>query len=87
MKTYKKKRNKTIKRTNIKNKNMNNRVKYGSGKNKTIKKLNCSPKRKDELNEFSCYTNKSLIKLRDRWNARHPDVKITSNKRIFKRYM
>jgi hypothetical protein len=84
MKTLKQQRNKkpikrnkkTIKR-NKTYKTSNNRVKYGSGK--TIKKVNCSPKRKDELNEFSCYTNKSLIQLRDRWNARHPDVKIISN--------
>ena len=31
------------------------------------------------MNDFSCYTNKSIIELRDRWNARHPDVKIHSN--------
>jgi hypothetical protein len=43
------------------------------------KKINCSPKPKDELNDYSCYTNKSLIKLRDHWNARHPDVKIETN--------
>lgn len=43
------------------------------------KKINCSPKPKDELNDYSCYTNKSLIKLRDYWNARHPDVKIETN--------
>ena len=49
--------------------------------NKTIKlkKLNCSPKPKGEINDFTCYTNKSLYKLRDMWNARHPDVKIISN--------
>lgn len=57
----------------------NNRIRHGSAKQKTEKKINCSPKSKDELNDFSCYTNKSLIKLRDRWNARHPDVKITTN--------
>ena len=56
-----------------------NRIKYGSGKSKPTKKINCSPKPKNELNDFSCYTNKSLIKLRDHWNARHPDVKILSN--------
>ena len=44
-----------------------------------LKKINCSPKPKGEINDFSCYTNKSLYKLRDLWNARHPDVKITSN--------
>ena len=31
------------------------------------------------MNDFSCYSNESLIELRDHWNSRHPDVKITSN--------
>jgi len=50
-------------------------------KNKTLnlKKMNCSPKPKDKMNNFTCYTNESLYKLRDLWNARHPDVKIRSN--------
>ena len=48
-------------------------------KNINLEKINCSPKPKGEINDFSCYTNKSLYKLRDLWNARHPDVKITSN--------
>jgi len=48
-------------------------------KNVNLEKVNCSPKPKGEINDFSCYTNKSLYKLRDLWNARHPDVKITSN--------
>ena len=49
--------------------------------NKTakLKNVNCSPKQKDEINEFTCYTNKSLYKLRDLWNARHPDIKIISS--------
>jgi hypothetical protein len=63
----KKENRKTIKNNNIKNKSIN------------LKKINCSPKPKGEINKFSCYTNKSLYKLRDLWNARHPDVKITSN--------
>jgi hypothetical protein len=49
-------------------------------KNKpSLKKVNCSPKDKNEINEFSCYTNNSLYKLRDLWNARHPDAKINTN--------
>ena len=59
---------KTIKKNNIK-----------TTKGISLKKINCSPKPKGEINDFSCYTNKSLYKLRDLWNARHPDVKITSN--------
>ena len=56
--------------------------KYFGGNNKKslkLRKVNCSPKPKDEINEFSCYTNKSLYKLRDLWNARHPDAKIKTN--------
>ena len=41
--------------------------------------VNCSPKKRDEINEYTCYTDKALFKLRDLWNARHPDVKITTN--------
>ena len=48
-------------------------------KGNQLKKVNCSPKPKGEINVFSCYSNKSLYKLRDLWNARHPDVKIYSN--------
>jgi len=44
-----------------------------------IKKINCSPKDKNEINDFTCYTDKSLYKLRDLWNARHPDAKIETN--------
>ena len=40
-------------------------------------KLKCSPKIQD--NDFTCYSNESLIKLKNLWNARHPDVKITSS--------
>jgi hypothetical protein len=45
----------------------------------TLQKLNCSPKPKNEINDFTCYNNKYLYKLRDLWNARHPDVKINTN--------
>ena len=76
-KTFKNKRNKENKRNKRNKKNHNGGTLY----NKTIKlkKVNCSPKPKGEINHFSCYTNKSLYKLRDLWNARHPDVKIKSN--------
>jgi len=41
--------------------------------------VKCSPKPKDQVNPFSCYTDATLYKLRDHWNARHPDAKINSN--------
>jgi hypothetical protein len=77
---------KRLKNNNNKcNKTIKKKDKYKGGKKKHIKKpidlkkVNCSPKPKGEINGFSCYTNKSLYKLRDLWNARHPDVKISSN--------
>jgi hypothetical protein len=59
---------------NVKKNNYNKTI-----QNIHLKKVNCSPKPKGEINDFTCYTNKSLYKLRDLWNARHPDVKIVSN--------
>jgi hypothetical protein len=93
MKTItKKKKNKTKKLFNLKkysssntsyrsNKKNKRRIKGGltSNSNKNTKKVNCSPKPNNEINNFTCYTNRSLIKLRDMWNARHPDSKINSN--------
>jgi hypothetical protein len=49
-------------------------------KNKTqkqFKKLNCSPKNKH--NEYTCYSESDLNKLKDMWNARHPDQPIKTN--------
>lgn len=37
-------------------------------------KLRCSPENKEK--EYSCYSDSDLHKLRDMWNARHPDRKI-----------
>uniref|UniRef100_A0A6C0I8M2 Ubiquitin-like protease family profile domain-containing protein n=1 Tax=viral metagenome TaxID=1070528 RepID=A0A6C0I8M2_9ZZZZ len=47
--------------------------------NKSFKKLNCSPKGKNEVKEYTCYTDNDLQKLRNMWNARHPDKKIVTN--------
>ena len=59
--------------------NFSKKYKYKSMAGSSIKKINCSPKPKGEMNDYSCYTDKSLFKLRDLWNARHPDSKIDSN--------
>ena len=76
---------KTRKRTRrvIKKKGGNN-IKNNTQKNK-FKKLQCAPKVKDkkngndddELQEYSCYTKDALIKMKNLWNARHPDSVIT----------
>ena len=41
-------------------------------------KLNCSPENKEK--EYTCYSNEDLYKLRDMWNARHPDRPIKTKK-------
>lgn len=47
--------------------------------NGPLKKLSCSPvSEKTEIKDYSCYSKKAIIKLRDIWNARHPDAKILS---------
>lgn len=74
-----------IKRNITKNKNMvksnksRRNKQFGSARKRKLQKVNCSPKDKKEINGFTCYTDKSLYKLRDLWNARHPDVKINTN--------
>lgn len=57
--------------------NKTKRNKYKS--NKTFKRSVCSPKEKNSVREFTCYTDKTLYKLRDLWNARHPDNLIGTN--------
>jgi len=47
--------------------------------NKPFEKLNCSPKDKNEVKDYTCYTDNDLQKLRNMWNARHPDKKISTN--------
>ena len=55
------------------------RKKKRGGKSTTLKKLNCSPKSEiTEIKDYSCYTKDSIMKLRDKWNTRHPDTKILS---------
>jgi len=89
IKKFKTKKNKKTKRRNSKNikykhhnQNHNHNHKHNHKlKNIVVelKQVNCSPKDKNEMNDFSCYTDKALFKLRDKWNLRHPDVKITTN--------
>ena len=62
------------------------RTLFGKGtgsKRKTRKinlvKVNCSPKEKNKKKNFTCYTEDTLYKLRDLWNARHPDDLIQTN--------
>ena len=57
-------------------------------KSKKFIEAKCSPLiNNDAKKPYSCYTDKQLIKLRDLWNERHPDVKIkeSDSKEIWKK--
>lgn len=62
-------------------KNKNKKRKNKTRKTKFIKDK-CSPKRKGNEIKISCYTRDSLNKLKNIWNNKHPDMKITSKKYI-----
>ena len=55
-------------------------------KNKKFNKLNCNPKNissKKLVKSDSCLDNKTINLLKNLWNKRHPDMKITSrNKKV-----
>ena len=76
MKTRKKQHNK--KKHNYRNHNHNHVAPCmkKQSKTKTIK-LGCSPNVTHDK-DFTCYNSNSLIKLRDLWNGRHPDLLIES---------
>jgi hypothetical protein len=56
----------------------NKKIKKSKNDKYTIKnfnsKLRCSPERKEK--DYTCYSDDSLLKLRNYWNARHPDKRI-----------
>jgi hypothetical protein len=69
-----------IKRGGVRNKTKKLRNNNKAEKTeKSFVKLNCSPETKDDKNEFTCYSHDDLFKLRNLWNARHPDAKIETN--------
>ena len=71
----KKKKKKTRKQQKNKRKRKRN-----TSKKAKFNKDSCSPvKDKDELMKFTCYTKDALKKLKNLWNARHPDIKIKTN--------
>ena len=48
-------------------------------KKKHFKPVNCAPSPDNKhVKKYSCYTTDALRKLRDLWNARHSDAKITT---------
>ena len=71
-----KRKRKTQYKNTIKTKK-NKKKKGGTRKINEFKKINCSP----ALNKksYTCYSDENLHKMRDIWNARHPDQTINTN--------
>jgi hypothetical protein len=62
-----------------KSKSKSNKKSNNQSKKKFIK-LSCSPENDNKsLNSFTCYSDEDLHKLRDIWNARHPDKPIQTD--------
>ena len=74
----------TIKETNRSKRNnktkryKRNRYKKNVKKD-TFEKLNCAPD-PSRTHDFTCFNTEKLLLIRNAWNARHPDVKITTSK-------
>lgn len=73
----KSKRNKTIMNNKINNKKLIGASVNSSTGNDFIK-ASCAPNPEGGAKKYSCYSDEALMKLRNLWNQRHPDVKITS---------
>jgi len=70
-KKYKTKKNKFKRVYHINNKTSK------TSKKTTLKNLNCSPQIKKK--KYTCYSDENLHKMRNIWNARHPDNPIHTN--------
>lgn len=85
MDTKKRKQKKIKSKSSLKS---HTKTKAGTRKKKFIKSQ-CSPLvKKNSVNEpYTCYTTQQLHKMRDLWNARHPDARIehTESKKIWEK--
>jgi hypothetical protein len=60
-------------------KDKQNKDKQSKPKEISFKNLQCSPNPDPEkTKDYTCLDDQTLLKLKDLWNARHPDVKIES---------
>ena len=44
-----------------------------------MEKVTCAPSAENGTKSYTCYSDASLLKMRDLWNTRHPDAKITTD--------
>jgi len=58
-------------------KNKINKNKPNKKLKRTFKKANCAPS--TEKKDYTCYSDNALMKMKNLWNARHPDSKINTD--------
>lgn len=78
MTTAKKRKINRPRTTRKKGGSKNKTMKLNSNK-KTFKTIRCSPTNDNLIGKFTCYDDDDLAKLKNIWNARHPDVLIKTN--------
>ena len=66
-----------INNTNKTNRHNKNKKKSRSNTTKKFIKAKCAPSA--EKKDYTCYSDSALIKMRNLWNARHPDSKINTD--------
>jgi hypothetical protein len=78
MKRYQHKKSKKyrMKENNRKRRNKTKKLRHNVSE---LKKVNCSPQTKFNKKKYTCYSDENLHKMRDIWNARHPDQLINTN--------
>ena len=87
----KKGKQKTIKSKSSSKSSSKSHTKSKAGtRRKKFTKAQCSPlvKNSSDKRPYTCYTTQQLHKMRDLWNARHPDARIehTESKKIWENY-
>jgi hypothetical protein len=82
-KTIKKSRTRKVSKSHKLTKKMKRNKKIYKTKKEAFVKLNCSPENKEK--DYTCYSDEDLVKLKNMWNARHPDQPIleTNSKEIW----
>jgi len=60
----------------LKHRRKNNKLKHGKKETLKFNKLACAPSKNKK--KFTCYDSSSIVKMKNEWNKRHPDDKISS---------
>ena len=65
--------------TRIKSKHHNKTRRKTRKSSKSFNQVQCAPKNGNKSLDFTCYSSRGLEHLKQLWNSRHPDRRISSN--------